>query len=1718
MIKRINLNKIKLRTRIFHQKVGYIVLAIFSAVVFSSISLGLFTPDSAVAQVSSLNLSFTPAIVNPGQVSRVSITLFNSAINQPLTNSALTNTLPPGMKVANLPNQTTGCGGTVNAIAGANSFNLTGGTVPAKVGFVDGQCTFAVDVITTAQGNSINTILANTFTNDQGETNATPASSTLQVRAMNNPSLSKILAPSTIPINDNSTLTITVTNADFNIDLHQVSVTDSLPPNLTIAAAPLPLTTCSGGSISTTTTSVTLSQATIPKNSSCTITVPVTSSVAGSYTNTILANNLQSQEGVSNASSATAPLAVQSRSVGVNKAFSSNNPFVGDISLLTITLTNPTFNSNYTNLTLTDNLPTNVQVTTPAPTTTCNPSSVSSTSNVSSTLTSISLTGGTIAPQSSCTITANVKAVGTGTTATAKTNTIGSNSITTAQSTTNTAASADINPRTRTVTVAKTVSASTLPINANANFTITLTNPTTATTYNNLSFTDNLALVGSGLTVSSLPQTTCTGGSVSNTSTTVSLTGGILAPGGSCNVTFGATATTAGTYTNRIASGSITTTEGATNSGNTNRNITFTNLSLAVGKAFSPSTLNINTDSTLTITITNPTTTNITGINLTDTFPSGLNIKTGTTPTTTCTGGSITNTNSSVTLTGGSILGGKTNPNDRCTITAIVRSAVGGVLTNTIGQSDISSDQGATNGSSVSTTVTMRSLDLAKSFSPASVAVGTPSTMTISLINRSGANLTNLTATDNLPTGLVVATPSVPVTTSCVGGTVTRVDGSALTGGESSLKVTRAAALTNNSTCRVTVNVTPTSTGAKVNTINLTDVTNTENIVPTQPAPATLTGTSPSVTVTKSFLTSPVSVGSPTTLRITINNPNNTSNLTGLTLTDTLPTGLVIATPVTKSTTCPLGTSGAVNATAGGSSVSLSGASLSQNTICTIDVNVVATSFGTGTYTNTILANAITTTQGRTNADPATATVAITGASVSKTFFPAKIAPGGRSTLTVTVTNFNNAPLTGVQLTDLLPQTPSTEKITIAGAPTNASTTCAGGTVAATPGGTSFSLNGATVPAAVAGVPGICTFQVEVTGTASSSSNTNTIPANSLIDNEGISNPAPATATLSFLPLNINVGKTFDPFTVSGGSISTLTVTLNNPSSENYLGTQFTDNMPSGMIVAAPANAATTCNNGVVTATPNSNIFSLTGAKIPANSSCQVTLKVTSIQPGNLTNTININDVTTFQGAKNTVIASATLTNLPGVGVGKSFAPNIIEPNQVSRLTITVINARDTAGGLTNLAFTDQMPTGLMIAPVPNASTTCNGVVNATNTPTAKLSLTGGSLGVRASCTVSVDVTANSVGNYLNDIPSGTVMNTQGSTNPEPASDTLIVTILPTVSKSFSPVRIPVNGISTLTIQLGNSATSSITLSNDLTDTFPPGVVVATNPNLAGTCTLANVIANPSSNSITYPSGSTIPVGGCTIALNVTTTVSGVYPNIIPIGALRTNNGNNLQPATATLTSGNANLLLVKRITAVNGATGTSTAIGGDSIGGYTNDPTNPYDDNTLDIPAPTPPDTQYWPTPNTFLTGAIDGGQIKPNDIVEYTIYFLSAGDTGAQNVLFCDRVPNNVTFIPTTFNSLPNPNATNSDRGIAVDFGGSLTTYTNVGDIDLAEYFPPGIEPNSKAAYSNISCGKDSNNQPLPNQNGAVVVRLGTIQNATSVGQPASSHGFVRFRARVK
>jgi trimeric autotransporter adhesin len=266
-------------------------------------------------------------------------------------------------------------------------------------------------------------------------------------------------------------------------------------------------------------------------------------------------------------------------------------------------------------------------------------------------------------------------------------------------------------------------------------------------------------------------------------------------------------------------------------------------------------------------------------------------------------------------------------------------------------------------------------------------------------------------------------------------------------------------------------------------------------------------------------------------------------------------------------------------------------------------------------------------------------------------------------------------------------------------------------------------------------------------------------------------------------------------------------------------------------------------------------------------------------------------------------------------------------------------------------------------------------------------------------------------------------------------------------------------------------------------------------------------------------------IGSCTADAN------GLFGIAAPCsfsnaGALGLTNATKIT-ATATDTNGNTsefspepitnnpNLILVKRITAINGST---TTVGGDNLGGYKNT-TSPYDDNDITIPnAPiliTDPqrDTDKWPTPSTFLLGGTNGGTIKPNSEMDYTIYFLSAGDTEARNVVLCDLIPANQTFVPTAFNNVPQINSglPGIDRGILVSTNNTAFSYTNIADGDGGRYYAPG-EPLPNA------CKKVSTD-PIPaNPYGAIVVNLGNIPNASTSGSPLNSHGFIRFRVKAQ
>ena len=125
------------------------------------------------------------------------------------------------------------------------------------------------------------------------------------------PTISEAFSPTSVGENTASTLTITFSNAN-GFDLTQSNFTTAMPANLTIQTSPAPSTDCTGtsGSLTTTSSAVTLAGADIPPNGSCSITVSVKSATSGAYASAIAANALSTGPAGGNAAAVSASLTV----------------------------------------------------------------------------------------------------------------------------------------------------------------------------------------------------------------------------------------------------------------------------------------------------------------------------------------------------------------------------------------------------------------------------------------------------------------------------------------------------------------------------------------------------------------------------------------------------------------------------------------------------------------------------------------------------------------------------------------------------------------------------------------------------------------------------------------------------------------------------------------------------------------------------------------------------------------------------------------------------------------------------------------------------------------------------------------------------------------------------------------------------------------------------------------------------------------------------------------------------------------------------------------------------------------------------------------------------------------------------------------------------------------------------------------------------------------
>ena len=196
-----------------------------------------------------------------------------------------------------------------------------------------------------------------------------------------------------------------------------------------------------------------------------------------------------------------------------------------------------------------------------------------------------------------------------------------------------------------------------------------------------------------------------------------------------------------------------------------------------LGKAFSPATVAAGGLSTLTITLSNPDLTAATlDAPLTDTLPAGVTVAGA--GSTTC-GGTVSTTANSVTLTGGSI-----PATGSCTVSVPVSAATGGTYINSLAIGALSTSNGDNAAPAVATLTVPEAATaptVGKAFSPAVIAQGGTSTLTITL-NNTDDSIAALTAplVDTLPSGVTVTGAG---STTCGGAVTNTASSVTLTGG-----------------------------------------------------------------------------------------------------------------------------------------------------------------------------------------------------------------------------------------------------------------------------------------------------------------------------------------------------------------------------------------------------------------------------------------------------------------------------------------------------------------------------------------------------------------------------------------------------------------------------------------------------------------------------------------------------------------------------------------------------------------------------------------------------------------------------------------------------------------------------------------------------------------------------------------------------------------------
>lgn len=581
-------------------------------------------------------------------------------------------------------------------------------------------------------------------------------------------------------------------------------------------------------------------------------------------------------------------------------------------------------------------------------------------------------------------------------------------------------------------------------------------------------------------------------------------------------------------------------------------------------------------------------------------------------------------------------------------------------------------------------------------------------------------------------------------------------------------------------------------------------------------------------------------------------------------------------------------------------------------------------------------------------------------------------------------------------------------------------------------------------------------------------------------------------------------------------------------------------------------NCSYATGSKTLTCTSKTNVF------LAPNASLTIPVVVTPTQAGSVSNTATVSTPSDSVPGNNSSTAVVVVTDPTSVDVSVNKAVALVattptyndtsitanpSANVIYRLTITgdgsnavtgivvddIIDATVTTtnGTLTTLATATTTPpsTGLGACRITNAGsgggdpTSCN--LTLTN------NVLGGTVNLKKDAVIEVYIPGTVVSTASGSIPNIAYLNAPSSaytdSNPANNSDPATINvnipdlkIIKSHTGNFTQSR-----TGTYTLAVSNVGLAATSGQVTVTDTLPTGLTPQTVSGTGWTCDPITGQTVTCRRSDALAAGASYPAITLTVAIASNASASLTNTATITSGSGGDQNPGNNTSNDVTNIDQIPNLTLVKRITEINSNSTINLNDNATPLGSY--------------VSVDTQDASPLWPTPKTiYLKGAVNGGTVKPNDLVEYTIYFLSNGSSSSRDVTICDLIPAGQTFTTTGYNTAAGVTtpSTTTNKGIALALSTSSlptapTQYlTNAVDGDRGYYYAAGDASTPSACKKLDSAGTVLSQGQAANTNGAVVinvVKTGDISPndflppATTSGNPINSYGFIRFKANV-